>query len=106
MNYLKIIITWNAKNSETPKRSFISAFSICMTVPLNNALNSIHERALRLIYNNHELPFDTILQDNKQKSIYQKNIELLAIGIYKFQAGLKPLIISDLFVTKENKYNP
>ena len=72
---------------------------------LNNALNSIHERALRLIYNDYELPFDRILEDNKQKSIHQKNIESLAIEIYKFQAGLTPPIMSDLFVTRENNYN-
>ena len=64
---------------------------------LNNALNSIHERALRLIYIDYELPFDRILENNKQK-----NIEPLAIEIYKFQAGLTPPIMSDLFVTREN----
>ena len=32
-----------------------------------NALNSIHEGALRLIYNNYELPFDKTLEDNKEK---------------------------------------
>ena len=68
---------------------------------LNNALNSIHERALRLIYNDYELPFDRILENNKQKSIHQKNIESLAIEIYKFQAGLAPPIMSDLFVTRK-----
>ena len=72
---------------------------------LNNALNSIHERALRLIYNDYELPFDRFLEDNKQKSIYQKNIESLAIEIYKFQGGLAPPIMSDLFITRENNYN-
>ena len=50
---------------------------------LNNALNSIHKRALHLIYNDYELPFDGILEDNKQKSIHQKNIESLAIEIFK-----------------------
>ena len=40
-----------------------------------------------------------------QKSIHQKNIESLAIEINKFQAGLTPPIISDLFVTRENNYN-
>ena len=39
---------------------------------LNNALNSIYERALRLIYNDYVLPFDRILEDKKQKSIHQK----------------------------------
>ena len=68
---------------------------------LNNASNSIHKRALRLIYNDYELPFDKILENNKQKSIHQKNIESLAIEIYKFQAGLTPSIMSDLFVTRK-----
>ena len=72
---------------------------------LNNALNSIHERALRLIYNDYELPFDRILEDNKEKSIHQKNTELLAIEIYKFQPGLIAQIMNDLFVTRENNYN-
>ena len=49
---------------------------------LNNALNSIHERALRLIYNDYELPFDRILENNKQKSIHQKNIESLTSTNY------------------------
>ena len=67
---------------------------------LNNALNRIHERAFRLIYNGYELPFDRILEDNKQKSTHQKDIESLAIEICKFQAGLTPLIMKDLFVTR------
>ena len=73
---------------------------------LTNSLKSIYERALRLIYNNYGLPFDRIFEDNKQKSIHQRNIiESLAIEIYKFQAGLTPPIMSDLFITRENNYN-
>ena len=68
---------------------------------LNNALNSIHKRALRLFYNDCELPFDRILEDNKQKSIHQKNIESFAIEIYKFRAGLTSPIMSDLFDTRK-----
>ena len=88
-----------------------SQFSYCPLIwmftsrYLNNVLNSIHERALRLIYNDYELPFGKILEGNKQKSIHQKNIESLAIEIYKFQAGLTPPIMCDLFVTRENNYN-
>ena len=37
---------------------------------LNNALNSIHERALRLIYIDYELPFDRILENNKQNKYW------------------------------------
>ena len=72
---------------------------------LNNVLNNIHELALRLIYNDYELPFDRILKDNKEKSRHQKNIELFAIESYKFQAALTPPIMSGLFVNRENNYN-
>ena len=65
---------------------------------LNNVLNSIHKRALRLTYNDFELPFDTMLEDNKQKSINKENIESLALEIMI-------MIMSDLFVTRENNYN-
>ena len=67
---------------------------------LKNVLNSIHKRALHFIYNDYELPFDRILEDNKQRRIHQKkkkkNIESLAIEIYKIQAGLTPPIMRDL----------
>ena len=55
-----------------------SQFSYCPLIwmftsrYLNNALNIIHERALCLIYNYYELPFDRILEDKKQKSINLK----------------------------------
>ena len=58
-----------------------------------------------MIYNDYELPFNRILEDNEQKSIHQKNIESLVIEIYKLQAGLTPPIMSDLVVTRENNYN-
>ena len=72
---------------------------------LNNALNTINERALRLIYNDYKLPFDRILEYSKHESIYQKNIESLAIEIYKLQARLTPPIMNDLFATRENYYD-
>ena len=93
------------------KSAVKSQFSYCPLIwmftsrYLNNALNSMHERVLGLIYNDYEPLFDRILEDNKQESIYQKNIELLAIEIYKLQAGLRPPIMSDLLVTRENNYN-
>ena len=72
---------------------------------LNNALNSIYERALCLVYQLlYELLFDGKLKDNKQKSIHGKNIEWRAIEIYKLQAGLRLPIMIELFVSKENKY--
>ena len=52
---------------------------------LNNALINIHERALRLIYNNHEKSFNSVLTENNLNAIHQENLEFLAIEIYRFQ---------------------
>ena len=38
---------------------------------LINALNNIHERALRLIYNDDEKSFNSILTENNLKTIHQ-----------------------------------
>ena len=46
---------------------------------LNNALNNIHEQALRLIYNDHEKSFNSIVTQSNLKPIHQKNLEFLAI---------------------------
>ena len=72
---------------------------------LNNALNNIHERALRLIYNDHEKSFSSIVTENNLKTINKKSLELLAIEICKFQNGLSPPIISDIFFSRQNSYN-
>ena len=48
---------------------------------LNNALNNIHERDLRLICNDHEKSFNSILTENNIKTIHQKNLQFLAIEI-------------------------
>ena len=56
------------------KSQFIYCPLIWMFTPrhLNNALNSIHEGALRLIYNDNELPFDRTLEGNNQKAYIKK----------------------------------
>ena len=72
---------------------------------LNNALNNIHERVLRLTYNDHEKSFNSILKENNLKTIHQKNLEFLAIEIYKFQNGLSPPIMNDIFFSRQNNYN-
>ena len=69
---------------------------------LNNALNNIHERVLRLIYNDHEKSFNSILTEYNLKTIHQKNLEFLATEIYKCQKGLSLPIMNDIFFSRQN----
>ena len=45
---------------------------------LNNLINRIHERALKLIDNDHVSTFQDILEITKEKTIHQNNLECLA----------------------------
>ena len=72
---------------------------------LNNAVNNIRKQTLRLIYNDHEKSLNSILADNNQKTILQKNLEFLATEIYKLQNGLSPPILNNIFFSRQNIYN-
>ena len=72
---------------------------------LNNLINRIHERALRLIHNDHISSFQDILETTKEKIIHKSNLESLAKEIYKFLNGLSPPIMSGAFMIRNYKYN-
>ena len=69
---------------------------------INNALNNIDERALRSIYNDQGKSFNSILTENNLKTIHQENLEFLGIEIYKFQNGLSPPIMKDIFFSRHS----
>ena len=65
---------------------------------LNNQINKIHEKALRLVYKNETfLSFDDLLKKDKSVSIQQKNLQILATEICKTKNDLGPKIIKDTF---------
>ena len=46
-------------------------------------INHLHERALRIVYNDKESTFEDLLKKDNSVSIYHKNIRLLGIELYK-----------------------
>ena len=61
----------------------------------NNKINRPHEQALRIVYSDYELSFNTLLEkDGSFQSI--RNIQSLAIEIYKFLHSLSPVIMSNI----------
>ena len=51
---------------------------------INNKINRLHERALRLVYSDYNSNFDELLKKNESCSIYDRNVQTLAIKICKF----------------------
>ena len=60
---------------------------------MNNGINALHEKALRLAYTNKSnLSFDDLLKEDKSVKIHQKNLQILATKIYKVKNNLGPKI--------------
>ena len=70
---------------------------------MNNKINRLPERSLRIVYSDQSSTFEELLEKYETFSIYHKNIQSLAIEIYKFVNGLSPEIMNSLFHLKENK---
>ena len=66
----------------------------------NRKINKLHERALRVVYNDYESSFDDLLQKDNSFSIHHQNIQSLAIQIYKWFNGFQN-DVENIFVKKE-----
>ena len=64
---------------------------------MNNKINSIHERALGLVYSDHVSSFNELLKKDRPFSLHHRNIQRLAIELYKFFHGLSPSIMKNVF---------
>ena len=64
---------------------------------LNNKSNSIHCRAFRMVYLDDRSSFEELLEKDKSVTIHQRNIQLLAIELFKVVTKQGPDIMRDLF---------
>ena len=64
---------------------------------MNNKINRIHQRVLRLVYSDHVSSFDELHKKERSFSIHHRNIQSLAIELYKFFHGLSPSIMEIAF---------
>ena len=72
---------------------------------LNNKINRIHKRALRITYNDRSLTFQELLEKDNSVTIHHRNTQVLATEIYKVLNGLSPSILNDIFVPALYPYN-
>ena len=63
----------------------------------NNRINHLHERTLRIVYNDNQLSFENLLRKDRSVSINHRNIRSFAIEIYKIKNNMSTPIMSELF---------
>ena len=96
----------------TIMKSFItSQFGYCPLIwmfhsrGLNNKINSLHERALRITYGDKNLTFQELLEKDQSVSAHQRNLQVLAIEMFKIYTDDAPKILNDIFVSRTPFYN-
>ena len=97
----------NIKKRKTVINSFVnSQCSYCPLIwmihsrRLNNKINSIHERALRITYQENTSTFQELLNKDNSVSIHHRNLQVLATGMFKIHRGLSPETLKETFVSK------
>ena len=93
-------------------KSFIeSQFGYCPLVwmfhsrGLNNRINKLHERALKIVYKDSELSFEELLKLDNSFTIHQRNLQKLALEIYKVKNNLSPSFMKNIFTEHKKPYN-
>ena len=91
---------------------FTSQFSYCPLIWMchsrsnNRKINMLHERCLRIIYNDKQSSFTELLNKDNSVSIHIRNIQRLAIEMFRFYNGLSPPLMNNIFKLKaESPYN-
>ena len=94
-------------------KAFItSQFSFCPLVwmfnsrNINNRINKIHHRALKLVYNNElNSSFENLLEKDASVSIHQKNLQYLAIEIFKAKNDISSSLMKEMFIFVNKPYD-
>ena len=72
---------------------------------MNNRINHRHERVLRLVYDDYTNSFETLLLIDKTVCVHHRNIQKVALEMYKVKHHLSPNLICDIFDIKDNGRN-
>ena len=91
---------------------FRSQFNYCPLIWMchsgtnNREINRLHERCLRIIYNDKQSSSIKLLEKDKFVSIHQRNLQILAIKMFKVSNGLSPVLTNYVFKLRgEQTYN-
>ena len=100
-----------AQRRSIMKAFICSQFGYCPLVwmfhsrKINSRVNSLHERALRVVYRDYNATFSELLSQDKSVTIHQRNLQLLATEIFKTKNELNPKIMEEIFTFKNVDYD-
>ena len=102
----------NLSQAKILQNSFIlSQFNYCCLVwmfcskTVQNKINQIQYRALRIAYNEPNLNLDKLLELDNSTTIHIKKITTLLAEVYQTTRGENPIFMNKIFTPKKQYYN-
>ena len=98
------------KRRMTMKAFIASEFGYCPLVwmfhsrKLNSRVNKLHERALRIVYQDYASSFTELLEKDNSTTIHNKNIQFLATELFKVKNVLSQPFMNEMFVENAQHY--
>ena len=90
----------------------ISQFSYCPLIWMthsrgfNNKFYHINETVQRIVYKDFSASLEGLLAKEKSETILNRNLQQLAIDIFKVKMGISPIIMEEIFhFIDNNNYN-
>ena len=71
---------------------------------LNSRVNKLHQRALRIVYQDYAFSFTELIEKDNSTSIHSKNIQFLATELFKVKNVLSQPFMNKMFVGNAQHY--
>ena len=72
---------------------------------MNNKINDLHERSLHIVYKGSNSSFKNLLEIDSSFTVHHRNIQSLAINLFKIKENLQNTIMNDVLQTRTLTYN-
>ena len=78
---------------------------MCHSRLINNKINRLHEKVLRIDYNDFKSSFENLLEKDGTFSIHVKNLQKLVTEMFKVSKNFSLPLMRELFHQKVNHYD-
>ena len=72
---------------------------------MNNKINRLDRKCLRIVYSDKTSSFEELLEKDESVTIHTRNLQVLAIEMFKVCRNLSPNIVAEIFHARQNNYN-
>ena len=107
----RLVKLLNLKKRRLSMKAFIeSQFNYCPLIwmfhsrTLNSKINKLHERALRLVYNDETSSFEELLKRDNSVKIHTRNLHYLATEVYKIKNSIASNIVQQILPMRDQPY--